>query len=679
MFINELFLENKDDDMFAPAAPGKYWNNTPEEFNQLYKKLIPDSGACETLEGELLRSANRLYYDYYNNGFGNNVSGAENFLRNFGGSSHKLMQSLNILHPYTRGANRELHNNPSLEQRVEIALDAMMDVIFYQVLAANNNNDFHKSPGDMFDYSEKDDPYYDEDDGGYDEWEDDEEVDESTDGDMFASTRVPPDAQRQIYEYGLGLLRTLEEEGTRAMQNPKIAKYYNDAHDDMDGGGADMLFSLVLQLTGAPFEKAYVVDEWIRESGYEGLIDFGWMIEGGDYGDLWQAWDAFGKDQSLRTSVDFKQSARKFFKDSVNENDDMFASHIDRILAKFEFPEDGPLGYMLGGGIFDAGFGRNTDGLTIVDREDNSIAFMPDFTYFDEEPTQEQLEELFYDEASERMPITSQMVQKVRSISEASFQFDLDDEPEPPKKTQTRDKPKFNHDPFQQQAAQPLANRPEEPQRGAEPPAAPRMRQATAANTRRAAGNVAPTDQMRDMLSRMRDIEIDPDLADYPSDEPTLDITTEVNTENLPAVAGQAIAAAGETSPEFHQVARLPGNMSRMIRQLGKSLFGSMTHTPTEEIYMIGNLGGQGPNTRMEVNAVANFVRENGDDMGPGDIDFEAVMPGYTAQTHQYSAAGVRWLLVKDMAGEYIYAWPESDSKTTSNQAQLGNEPRRIR
>jgi len=266
-----------------------------------------------------------------------------------------------------------------------------------------------------------------------------------------------------------------------------------------------------------------------------------------------------------------------------------------------------------------------------------------------------------------------------RDLLEASFQFDLDDEPEPPKKTQTKDKPKFNHDPFQQQQDRPLANRQAEPQGSAAQPAAPRMRQATAANTRRAAGNVEPTDQMRDMLGRMRDIEIDPDLADYPADEPTLDISTEVNTENLPAVAGQAIAAAGESSPEFHQVARLPGNMSRMIRQLGKALFGSMTNTPTEDIYMIGNLGGQGPNTRMEVNAVANFVRENGNDMGPGDIDFDAVMPGYSAQTHQYEAAGIRWLLVKDFAGEYIYAWPEADSKNTGNTAQLSNEPKRIK
>lgn len=251
--------------------------------------------------------------------------------------------------------------------------------------------------------------------------------------------------------------------------------------------------------------------------------------------------------------------------------------------------------------------------------------------------------------------------------------------PERPRKTttQTKTKPDVKFDPFQTKPDQPLANRPEEPKR-TDKPSDPTMRRASAANTRRATGSVHASDQMRDMLSRMRDIEIDPDLAPYPVDEPTLDISTEVNTENLPAVAGEALQAAGVTSPEFHQVARLPGNMSRMIRQLGKVLFGSMTNTPTEDIYMIGNLGGQGPNTRQEVNAVANWVRNHGDDLGPGDIDFEAVMPGYSAQTQQYVAAGVRWLLVKDFAGEYIYAWPESDSKTPSSQAQVGNEPKRL-
>jgi hypothetical protein len=127
-------------------------------------------------------------------------------------------------------------------------------------------------------------------------------------------------------------------------------------------------------------------------------------------------------------------------------------------------------------------------------------------------------------------------------------------------------------------------------------------------------------------------------------------------------VAGQAIQAAGMQNPEFHQVANLPGNMSDQIRQLGKSLFGSLTMTPTKRIYVVANLGGQGPNTNQEVQAVAGFLKKEGKDLGPGNVDFEQVMPGYKADTHMFSAAGIRWMLVKDFAGQYIYCWPESDS-----------------
>lgn len=36
--------------------------------NVLYKKLVPDSGKCDTLEGETLRAINRIIYRYYNDG-----------------------------------------------------------------------------------------------------------------------------------------------------------------------------------------------------------------------------------------------------------------------------------------------------------------------------------------------------------------------------------------------------------------------------------------------------------------------------------------------------------------------------------------------------------------------------------------------------------------------------------
>ena len=244
----------------------------------------------------------------------------------------------------------------------------------------------------------------------------------------------------------------------------------------------------------------------------------------------------------------------------------------------------------------------------------------------------------------------------------------------PSKPTKTRSRVKI--DPFQKPADQPIV-----PAKPADPDPLDNIRKnagvkdirrASAATTRQRTAGIAPTADMVNMLSRMKDIDIDPDLAPYPEPEPPEILpSTQVNTQNLPAIAGQALQAAGLQDPEFHQVAQLPGNMAAQIRQLGKTLFGSMTATPTDKIYMIGNVAGQGPNTTAEVQAVAAYLKNSGQDLGPGDIDFDQIMPGYQAQTYLFSADGIRWLLVKDFAGQYIYAWPEADSRDMSAQKRL--------
>lgn len=140
--------------------------------------------------------------------------------------------------------------------------------------------------------------------------------------------------------------------------------------------------------------------------------------------------------------------------------------------------------------------------------------------------------------------------------------------------------------------------------------------------------------------------------------------------EMLPAVivttlattAQNALRKAGYLVPDFHQVAALPGNIRDQIRQLGRSLFKSMTITPTNKIFVVANLGGMGPNTNREVQSVANWIRDHGDDFGDGSIDFDRSIPGYEAETYMYTAAGIAWLMVRDFAGIYIYAWPENDS-----------------
>ena len=48
-----------------------YWNNEgayEQEFSQLTNELMPATGKAEYLVGEVVRAANRLYYEYCNNG-----------------------------------------------------------------------------------------------------------------------------------------------------------------------------------------------------------------------------------------------------------------------------------------------------------------------------------------------------------------------------------------------------------------------------------------------------------------------------------------------------------------------------------------------------------------------------------------------------------------------------------
>lgn len=53
-----------------------YWGEDgayQTEYEKLYADLVPSSGASKTLNGELIRSISRLFYEYCNNGNGNSV------------------------------------------------------------------------------------------------------------------------------------------------------------------------------------------------------------------------------------------------------------------------------------------------------------------------------------------------------------------------------------------------------------------------------------------------------------------------------------------------------------------------------------------------------------------------------------------------------------------------------
>lgn len=53
------------------SPEGSYWNHNgayQTEGDRLYEEMVPATGAAATLNGELIRGINRLFYEYCNNG-----------------------------------------------------------------------------------------------------------------------------------------------------------------------------------------------------------------------------------------------------------------------------------------------------------------------------------------------------------------------------------------------------------------------------------------------------------------------------------------------------------------------------------------------------------------------------------------------------------------------------------
>ena len=123
-----------------------YWNNAGKhqaDYARLCDELIPSMGAADTVAGEMLRSVTRLAYDLYNNGMGNNTSGAANFLLH-----HGVMDTdtHDVIYPYTRGALYDGHyKGDSLQVAIEHTIDRVVEFILAHpglTTTANTENQF---------------------------------------------------------------------------------------------------------------------------------------------------------------------------------------------------------------------------------------------------------------------------------------------------------------------------------------------------------------------------------------------------------------------------------------------------------------------------------------------------------------------------------------------------------
>lgn len=147
-------------------------------------------------------------------------------------------------------------------------------------------------------------------------------------------------------------------------------------------------------------------------------------------------------------------------------------------------------------------------------------------------------------------------------------------------------------------------------------------------------------------------------------------VDTQETPEKLPEVVKKDITTKTDVELEWHQVKHLPGYLRSSIRAFGRQVFGTFTKTPIEEIQVLANLGGRGPNTKREIDAAAGWLQKNGVNDTHAVMDFERSIPDYKAEMVVYRAGGRTFLLVRDFAGNYIYTWPSSDEKAISGDGQ---------
>lgn len=125
---------------------GTYWQSTgphQQEYDRLFNELVSDSGMSATIEGEILSASTRLAWEFFNNGGGNNVSGAFYYLRQH--LPFFRQEWTDALIPYVSGSGGYFCSNAQLCS-VEEILDAAVQ---YVAARDGDHQDNHQSYWDL--------------------------------------------------------------------------------------------------------------------------------------------------------------------------------------------------------------------------------------------------------------------------------------------------------------------------------------------------------------------------------------------------------------------------------------------------------------------------------------------------------------------------------------------------
>ena len=142
-----------------------YWNNKgtyQADYDRLVQ-LMPMSGKCETVAGELIRAASKLAYDFYNNGMGNNTSGAVNYLDHLCVFDYDNTNVFGKIYEYTRG---KIYNGNYDGDELQMAIERMIDYTV-QFILENPSLETQENTLDMFDFEDPEEHFYNEEEDDY--------------------------------------------------------------------------------------------------------------------------------------------------------------------------------------------------------------------------------------------------------------------------------------------------------------------------------------------------------------------------------------------------------------------------------------------------------------------------------------------------------------------------------
>jgi len=103
-----------------------YWNNNGkyEAESTALQELVPGMGAADTHKGEVMRAASKIYYDYFNNGWGNYWMNPAAFLIT------NIDLPENVRNALFEGANGNMHQgaySDEMEEMINCVVEQLRD------------------------------------------------------------------------------------------------------------------------------------------------------------------------------------------------------------------------------------------------------------------------------------------------------------------------------------------------------------------------------------------------------------------------------------------------------------------------------------------------------------------------------------------------------------------------